>query len=71
MPARADCFELNRDRVTNDRAAVRPRAVLGEVHALPGAEQHPPVGERDGRLEPVSIALTCAGMSSGPSSSCS
>jgi hypothetical protein len=50
-------------------APMRAGAMLGDINPLPGAERSPPlIGIC--KDTPLSMALTWAGMSSGPSTSC-
>ena len=67
LPVRA----LAADELKQHLAPVRPRAVLGQIDALPGAERElSAASPARAATSPLSIAFTCAGMSSGPSVSC-
>ena len=59
------------DQVERDIALGRVAAVLEQEDALPGAEHQPSVLDRDRELGRRQRRAKCAGMSSGPSSSCS
>ena len=59
------------DKLEHDLPPVRPSTMLGDVDALPGAERKSPgAAPAPAARPPVNMVFTCAGMSSGPSTSC-
>ena len=68
LACRTFTFEPN--KLQHDFAAVRGATMFDQIDALPGAERELAVFTGTCSETPVSIALTWAGMSSGPSMSC-